>query len=286
MSVRTTLKQMVRPVVGERSWRMLRQAKRAVVGPPPRSTKPATPANAATHVPTVSVEEISGDLCRLAEHFKTDKWGTHRYAQHYQRHLEHLKNDTFNLLEIGIGGYSRAGQGGASLRMWKHFFAGAAIYGMDIQDKSFVDEERIVTFVGDQSDPDSLRAVADKIGRLDVIIDDGSHLSPHVKTTFETLFPLLADGGIYAVEDTQTSYWPEWQGSEDRNDPATSMSMLKALADGVNYEEYVDADFEPSYSDRNVVAVHFYHNLVIIEKGTNAEGTNKKRVLKRRYANG
>jgi len=31
---------------------------------------------------------------------------------------------------------------------------------------------------------------------------------------------------------------------------------------------------------RDVVAVHFYHNLVIIEKGTNAEGTNKKRVLK------
>jgi hypothetical protein len=61
------------------------------------------------------------------------------------------------------------------------------------------------------------------------------------------------------------------------------MSMLKALTDGLNYEEFVDEDYEPTYADRNVVAVHFYHNLVIIEKGTNAEGTNKTRVLKKRY---
>jgi len=32
--------------------------------------------------------------------------------------------------------------------------------------------------------------------------------------------------------------------------------------------------------------VHFYHNLVIIEKGTNAEGSNKRRALKARYAKG
>lgn len=285
MSVRTTVKKTVRPVVGERGWQMLRQARRVVTGSLTRSDTPAKVAKAAKpSVPTV--DEISDDLNKLAVHFKTDKWGSHRYTKHYQRHLQHLKNDTFNLLEIGIGGYSRSGEGGASLRMWKQFFPNASIYGMDIQDKSFVDEDRIVTFVGDQSDPESLRAVADKIGRLDVIIDDGSHLSPHIRTTFETLFPLLADGGIYAVEDTQTSYWPEWQGSEDRNDPATSMSMLKALADGLNYEEYVDADFEPSYSDRHIVAVHFYHNLVIIEKDTNAEGTRKKRILKARYAEG
>jgi cephalosporin hydroxylase len=157
---------------------------------------------------------------------------------------------------------------------------------MDIRDKSFVDEDRITTFVADQSDPESLRAVAGKIGELDVIIDDGSHLSPHILVTFETLFPLLRDGGIYAVEDTQTSYWPEWKGSVDRQDPNTSMSMLKALADGVNYEEFVDEDYEPTYADRHVVAVHFYHNLVIIEKGTNAEGTNKTRVLKKRYGQG
>lgn len=125
--------------------------------------------------------------------------------------------------------------------------------------------------------------MAAKIGTLDVVIDDGSHLSPDVLTTFNTLFPLLRDGGVYAVEDTQTSYWPEWGGSQDREDPNTSMSMLKRLGDGLNYEEFVDDDYQPTYTDLNVVGVHFYHNLVIIEKGKNAEGTNKKQVLTERY---
>ncbi|OAH10090.1 class I SAM-dependent methyltransferase [Streptomyces jeddahensis] len=282
MSMQAAVTKTVKPIIGEKNWQTLRRVKGRLSGTPA-----AAPARAATPVGApAGLAAISDDLSKLAQHFKTDKWGTHRYTQHYQRHLQHLRNDSINLLEIGIGGYSRAGQGGASLRMWKHFFPNAQIFGMDIQDKSFVDEDRITTFIGDQSDPDSLIAIADKIGTLDVIIDDGSHRSPHVLTTFETLFPLLRDGGIYAVEDTQTSYWPEWQGSEDRDDPNTSMSMLKRLADGLNYEEFVDVDYQPTYTDLNVVGLHFYHNLVIIEKGKNAEGTNKKRILKQRYSQG
>lgn len=280
MPVRTSVKNAIRPIVGEKGWRMLRRTKRRMSGhllagrPAPVHAAPAK---------TVGVEAISDDLCKLATHFKTDKWGTHRYAEHYQRHLQAMKNDPINLLEIGVGGYRRPGEGGASLRMWKQFFPNAHIYGMDIEDKSHVDEDRITTFIGDQSDPESLRAVADKIGTIDVIVDDGSHLSPHILTTFRTLFPRLRSGGIYAVEDTQTSYWPEWAGSEDRTNPNTSMSTLKALADGLNYEEFVDVDYEPTYTDLNITAVHFYHNLVVIEKGTNAEGTRKARILRNRY---
>lgn len=267
-----SMRAIVKSALGEKNVKAVRRLKKRLSGTAAQPAKPA------------GLEAISGDLNKLAVHFKTDKWGTHRYTQHYQRHLQHLKNESFNLLEIGIGGYSRSGQGGASLRMWKHFFPNAQIFGMDIHDKSFVDEDRITTFVGDQSDPASLNAVADKIGELDVIIDDGSHRSPHVITTFETLFPRLKDGGIYAVEDTQSSYWPEWMGSEDLDAKHTSMGMLKRLTDGLNYEEFVDEDYEPTYTDLNVVGVHFYHNLVIIEKGRNAEGSNKRSALKQRYA--
>jgi cephalosporin hydroxylase len=229
------------------------------------------------------LRRISGDLVALAKHFGTDKWGAHRYAQHYQRHLEHLREQPINLLEIGVGGYSKTDRGGASLRMWKAFFPQAQIFGMDIHDKSKLEEERITIFQGDQSDPESLRRIAERIGRLDVIIDDGSHLSDHIITTFETLFPLLAPEGTYIVEDLQTSYWPEWHGSEDRNSPDTSMAMLKRLVDGLNYEEFVDEDYEPTYTDTHVVAAHFYHNVAILEKGVNAEGTRKRNILKKRY---
>ena len=34
-------------------------------------------------------------------------------------------------------------------------------------------------------------------------------------TSVDVLFPLLADGGVYIVEDCHTSYWPEYAVPED-----------------------------------------------------------------------
>jgi hypothetical protein len=224
------------------------------------------------------------DLTEFAKVYQTDKWGNHYYTPHYYTHLQHLRDKPFNLLEIGIGGYSREGQGGASLRMWKAFFPKANIYGLDLQDKSFVNEPRIRAFQGDQSDPGVLMEIVKEIGELQVIIDDGSHRPAHVIASFNVLFPLLADGGVYVVEDTQTSYWPEWGGKEDPDDTTTSMGMLKRLADGLNYEELVIEPYQPTYTDLHVKSVHFYHNLVFVVKGSNAEGSQKRKILKKRYA--
>lgn len=223
------------------------------------------------------------DLTELGRHFGTDKATTHRYTQHYERHFGHLRHQAFNLLEIGIGGATREGKGGASLRVWAWFFEQAQIVGLDIEDKEFVRRQRVHTYQGDQSDEALLRRIHDGSGPFTIIIDDGSHRPEHVRESFRVLFPLLEDGGIYAIEDTQTSYWPEWGGSDDRHDPATHMSLVKDLVDGLNYEEYVDESYEPTYSDLHVVGVFAYHNLVFIEKGRNSEGTRRRLILKRRY---
>lgn len=260
----------VKPLVSDQVWRRLRA---------PFDSRPATSA------PLTLDERLSRmNLTQLAKEFKTDKWGRHYYTPHYERHLGHLKNEQFTLLEIGIGGYARERQGGASLRMWSRFFPHAQVFGLDIEDKSFVDQDRIRTYRGSQADPALLQRIASDAERLEVVIDDGSHRPEHIRATFTVLFPLLNDGGIYVIEDTQTSYWPEFGGSENRHDQTTTMALAKDLLDGLNYEEYVDESYQPTYFDLNVRAVHAYHNLVVIEKGSNAEGTNRRSVLKARYA--
>lgn len=226
------------------------------------------------------------DLTQIAQRFGTDKWGAHRYTPHYERHLAHLRDERFTLLEVGVGGYARDGQGGASLRMWQWFFAKARIIGLDIEDKSFVTGPRIRTVMGSQTDEGVLLRIIEEEGAPLVVIDDGSHVPEHIAATFAVLFPLLPDGAVYAIEDTQTSYWPEWGGSEDLEDPATTMALVKRLIDGLNHEEFVDDDYVPTYTDQHVVGVHCYHNLVIIEKGDNREGTNKRQVLAERYREG
>jgi len=208
-------------------------------------------------------------LTELAEKFGTDKTGHHDYTRHYERHLAHLRAESFALLEIGIGGYSRAGKGGASLRMWKWFFQQARIVGLDIRDKSFVDAGRIDTYQGSQTDAEVLLRMHEERGPFTVVIDDGSHRPAHIRETFRILFPLLEEGGIYAIEDTQTSYWPDWGGSTDRQSRDTTMALVKDLVDGLNHTEFRDPTHEATYTDRHVVSVHAYHNLVFIEKGQN-----------------
>jgi hypothetical protein len=221
-------------------------------------------------------------LDELAAHFKTDKWGHHWYTQHYARHFAHLRNEQFTLLEIGVGGYSREQEGGASLRMWKAFFPKAQIIGLDIEDKSFVDEKRIRTVKGSQTDRKILKRIVDRAGGdLRVVIDDGSHRPAHIRATFNYLFPRIAENGIYVIEDTQTSYWPSWGGSEDLSDPTTTMALVKDLVDGLHYQEFVDPDYVPTYTDEHLFGLHVYHNLVFLERGNNAEGGGGRRTTVR-----
>lgn len=231
------------------------------------------------------------DLRKLATLYGADKWNHHSYADHYNRHFTPLRLKKLNILEIGVGGYVSDKLGGKSLRMWKAFFPNSMIYGIDIEDKKHVEEDRIKVFQGSQDDESFLRKVVDETGGLDIIIDDGSHVNEHVIKSFNVLFPALNDRGIYVVEDTFTSYWPSvddkwlkpgsknafknwWQnmgGSLDINAPLTTINFFKSLANCLNHQEFIKPGYSPSYFDRHIVAIHFYHNLIILNKGNNNE---------------
>lgn len=116
------------------------------------------------------------------------------YLRHYERVLSDLRNQPIQLLEIGV-------DDGASLRMWEKFLPHATIIGIDLQPicARFAGG-RIVVEIGSQADPAFLSALKEKY-QPTVIVDDGSHLSEHVFVTLEHLFPCLAPGGIYIIED-------------------------------------------------------------------------------------
>jgi hypothetical protein len=212
-------------------------------------------------------------LKTLATIYMTDKWNSHYYAQHYEDLLGRDRRKRMNILEIGVGGYGDPKRGGGSLRMWNIYFPKGHIYGVDFYDKSPHDRGRIKTFRGSQADPVFLDGVIREIGKIDIIIDDGSHRNDHVLFAFQHLFPHLADGGIYVVEDTQTSYWADFGGNEvDRNDLNTSMGYFKSLADGLNWEEF-RGNYTPTNLDQNIKSIAFFHNMIVIRKGINKEGS-------------
>ncbi|NMC98473.1 MAG: class I SAM-dependent methyltransferase [Bacteroidales bacterium] len=214
-------------------------------------------------------------LNKLGKIYATDKVGSHHYTQHYNTHFKKHRLKRINLLEIGVGGYSNPSAGGNSLRMWKRYFPFGKIYSIDIYDKSALQEKRIKIFKGSQVDVDFLEQVADEIGQIDFIIDDGSHINEHVIKTFQILFPKLKEHGIYVIEDTQTSYWEEYGGSsKDLNKSDTIMNYFKSLIDSLNHQEFIIPNYKPSYYDQKIISMHFYHNLIFIYKGNNDEISN------------
>lgn len=219
-------------------------------------------------------KNTSDDLTAIAKKHGTDKVNGHFYTTHYETHFSKFRDEKINLLEIGVGGYDKPDKGGASLRMWKEYFKQGNIFGIDIYDKHLLEEERIKIFKGSQTDRAFLMSVIDETGPLDIIIDDGSHINSHVITSFNILFPILKNDGIYAIEDVQTSYWPDHGGNSfNLKKQNTTMNFFKNLTDGLNYEEFDNPYYTPTDFDKHIVSIHFYHNLIFLYKGLNNEGS-------------
>lgn len=248
--------------------------------PGPRTGDPEDPWHAEVRAATIAAGQVLSaisledlNLGTLARRLGTDKWGFHFYTPHYERHFSEYRDQRVNVLEIGVGGYEHPGRGGESLRMWKAYFHRGMIFGLDLHDKSALNRPRIETIQGDQGDTQMLSAMATEIGPLNIVIDDGSHLSDHILASFAALFPSLASGGVYVIEDLQTAYWPAWNGERNsHNDPQTTTGFLKTLIDALHHQDRMTtSSCMPRDIEHQIRAIHLYHNIVFIEKGLNAE---------------
>ncbi len=179
------------------------------------------------------------------------------YLDVYDRYLTPYRETPVRMLEIGVNK-------GGSLEVWRKFLGEkATIVRIDINPECAerVDPPNQVR-IGSQADPAFLRSVVEEMGGVDVVLDDGSHIADHQVASFATLFPLLAHGGLYMIEDMHTSYWSGiFKGGLKRR--GTAVELVKETID----------DLHRSYHRQNrpphgaIRAVHAYDSLAIIEKG-------------------
>jgi hypothetical protein len=123
-------------------------------------------------------------------------WKWKHYFEIYHRHFERFRGRDVRVLEIGV--FS-----GGSLLMWRDYFGPQSIiYGVDIEPACEAYEtEWAKIFIGDQGNPAFWRHFKAEVPKLDIVIDDGSHVSEHQITTFQELFPFLSPDGVYLCED-------------------------------------------------------------------------------------
>ena len=144
----------------------------------------------------------SDNLNYIFAKYNTDKNKYfHNYSRQYEKLLSEYRDKPIKYLEIGVF-Y------GESIKMMREVFKNAqCIVGLDINNESKQYEnsqQNIFVEIGDVSNSNFINEIIQKYGTFDIILDDGSHVNRDVIKSFELLFPLLNDNGLYIVEDTIT----------------------------------------------------------------------------------
>lgn len=143
----------------------------------------------------------------------------HNYLNFYEKHLPG-RDFSGRLLEVGV-------MDGFSMRMWSEYYPKAEIVGIDIKDMQHLHNEywqvpeSVQLLNLDGTDAEQLKP----LGKFDIIIDDGSHMTADQQKTFEILYyNQLNPGGFYILEDLWTSYVKYHQNSK-----LTTVEYLKRL---------------------------------------------------------
>jgi hypothetical protein len=124
------------------------------------------------------------------------KW-TH-YFDIYHRHFSKFIGKEVHIIEVGI--YS-----GGSLPMWQKYFGDrCTVHGIDIVKDclKYQDENKNVKiYIGDQESREFWREFKSKVPKIDILVDDGGHLSGQQIVTLEEMLPHISPGGVFLCED-------------------------------------------------------------------------------------
>lgn len=188
------------------------------------------------------------------------KWA--HYLKVYDHHLARFREQQPKILEIGV-------HKGGSLRLWREYFGPkAVIFGIDINsDCRHLNGDFGQVRIGSQDDPGFLRAVVEEMGGVDIVIDDGSHIARHQRASFEALFPVLSNNGVYICEDTHTSYWRKpYDGGYRRK--GSFIEYAKEILDDMHCDFHSRGERVLKGASRSIANISFYNSMVILEKQT------------------
>jgi len=181
------------------------------------------------------------------------------YFEIYDRHFSRFRNTDVHVVEFGVAH-------GGSLRMWKEYFGPSAkIFGIDINPHcEELEEEQIKIFIGDQEDRNFLKSLAEKIPRIDILIDDGGHTMRQQINTFEEIFSRIDKNGVYLCEDIHTSYWSRWGGGYKKR--GSFVEYSKNFIDAINAWHTKTRKLQVTEFTKSVYSLHYYDSILVIEK--------------------
>ena len=197
------------------------------------------------------------DLLSESEIFETYSKGTLKsikmesYFSVYDEIFKKYVGKNIIFVEIGV-------MHGGSLEMWKNYFGNnARIIGIDINPEAKkLEDKGFEIYIGSQSSKDFWKNFYEKVGPVDVILDDGGHQNnQQIITAYESI-KNINDGGMLVTEDTHTSYMPKF-GNPSKY---SFINFAKNKIDKINYRFPLFKDKDNV--ERKIFSINFYESIV------------------------
>jgi hypothetical protein len=147
--------------------------------------------------------------------------------------------------------------GGGSLFMWRNFLGPQArIIGVDFNPEAKRWEDSgFEIFIGNQADPNFWQIFFEKIGPVDVLLDDGGHTFEQQIITTEFGLSNINEGGVLVVEDTHTSYMDGFGPKK-----FSYLNYVKKLIDKINFRFH---SLDSKREDKRFWSIQIFDSFVV-----------------------
>ena len=197
----------------------------------------------------LKIFQIYKNLKRVSLKFDT-------YFQTYEELFNEYVGKKITFVEVGVL------QGG-SLFMWKEYFGkDARIIGIDLHPNAKeLEKHGFEIYIGSQSDKNFWKNFYSKVGKIDILLDDGGHVSDQQIITLGESVHNINDNGIILTEDVHTSYFKKF-GNPSKY---SFVNYSKYLVDVVNSRYPEIKTKKINDFSKKIYSISFYESIVAIK---------------------
>ena len=178
------------------------------------------------------------------------------YFSAYEEMFDKYVGKKIIFVEIGV-------LHGGSLFMWREYFGkNARIIGIDLNPKAKeLEKHGFEIYIGSQSDIKFWKDFYTKVGKIDILLDDGGHVNDQQIITLSEAIHNTNDNGIIVTEDVLTSYMKKF-GNPSKY---SFINYTKHLIDVINSRS-PEIKIKKNNDFRNkIYSVSFYESIVAIK---------------------
>tara|TARA_Y100000741_G_scaffold297947_1_gene238934 strand:+ start:1620 stop:2444 length:825 start_codon:yes stop_codon:yes gene_type:complete len=196
---------------------------------------------------------------KLVNCFKKSKFFSTKHSNYFEIYDEILnkyQNKKITIVEIGI-------LNGGSLFMWKNYFKKKArIIGIDLNPKAKKWQKYgFEIFIGDQSNINFWEYFFKKVGKVDIIIDDGGHTNKQQIITVNETIPYIKKGGVLIIEDVHASYMTKFSNPSKYS----LINFCKKLVDQINYKSNLINYKKINNLQKRLFSIEFFESIVVFK---------------------